>query len=180
MISAAPRKNANGEASIRPYLTGTSSATRFSPCSSRRAIGSGRSCAGAHAPWLDRGAPTRAAFPRATRSSSVSERPSGVLRRGCVGRAIFTASERNGVLRAWGARRWTGATHGDNVGPADEPSVSRDPRPRRHGRLRRARLLGRVEGDRTGLDRARPRLDRAGGAYRSLPRAPLSIASRAV
>ena len=71
MMSAAPRKNVNGEISIRPWRIGTSSGTRVASCSSSRAIGSGRSGDGVHRPWADRGASWRAAFPRATRSVSV-------------------------------------------------------------------------------------------------------------
>ena len=50
MISAAPRKNVNGDTSIRPYRIGTSSGTRVRACSSSSAIGSGRSGAGSHRP----------------------------------------------------------------------------------------------------------------------------------
>ena len=37
MTSAAPRKNANGDTSIRPYRIGTSSATRELACDSSKA-----------------------------------------------------------------------------------------------------------------------------------------------
>ena len=40
MINAAPRKNANGETSIRPYRIGTSSGTRETACSSSNPTGS--------------------------------------------------------------------------------------------------------------------------------------------
>ena len=50
MIAAAPRKNVNGDTSIRPYRIGTSSCTRVRACSSSSAIGSGRSGAGCHRP----------------------------------------------------------------------------------------------------------------------------------
>ena len=50
MISAAPRKNVNGETSIRPWRIGTSSGTRSTACDSSSSTGSGRPAAGAHAP----------------------------------------------------------------------------------------------------------------------------------
>ncbi len=68
MISAAPRKKANGETSMRPYRMGTSSGTLVAACSSRRSIGSGRPAAGRQFPWDERGACRRADLPRFTRS----------------------------------------------------------------------------------------------------------------
>ena len=71
MSSAAPRKKVNGEASMRPYRIGTSSGSRVAPCCSSRPTGSGRSAAGSNTRWLVRGAVTRAALPRARRSSTL-------------------------------------------------------------------------------------------------------------
>ena len=70
MIRAPPRKNENGEASIRPYRIGTSSGSRDTACSSSRPIGSRRS-GNSIAAWLERGTSALAAFPRADRSASV-------------------------------------------------------------------------------------------------------------
>ena len=48
MMMADPRRNAKGEAIMRPYRIGTSSGILFLACISRRSTGSGRSGAGAH------------------------------------------------------------------------------------------------------------------------------------
>src|SRR5262245_61253274 len=50
---------------------GTSSATLVRACSSRSAMGSGRSAGAVQAAWLSRGVLARAALPMATRSSTV-------------------------------------------------------------------------------------------------------------
>ena len=65
MMYAAPRKNANGECSIRPWRIGTNSASRLGICSSSRPIGSGRSSHGTQPAWLARGTSARACLPRA-------------------------------------------------------------------------------------------------------------------
>src|ERR1022692_895282 len=65
---------------------GTSSGTRLSACSSSSAIGSGRSGAGSHRPWLDLGACLRASRPLARRSSTV--------------RCCRLQDDANGALRA--------------------------------------------------------------------------------
>ena len=62
MISAAPRKNANGEPSIRPYRIGTSSGTRLCGLLLEQRDRIRPVAAGSHAPWLDLGACVRAAF----------------------------------------------------------------------------------------------------------------------
>jgi hypothetical protein len=103
----------NGDTSMRPWRTGTRSGMRVAACSSRSATGSGRSDAGDQRPWLDRGASVRACFPRAIRSSSVSERPRGPRpaavpggsflaampgdSRGAVGDVLRSTVDRSGV-----------------------------------------------------------------------------------
>ena len=67
-------------------------ATRLSACSSSNAIGSGRSAGRCHRPWVDLGVSLRAAFPRATRSSSVR---CARLHADANGRAIGPRSERS-------------------------------------------------------------------------------------
>src|SRR4051794_19486523 len=69
MMAAAPRKKANGDVSIRPYLTGTSSGTRDSAWPSSTATGSRRRAEGTQSAWLPRGTSLRAARPRAARSA---------------------------------------------------------------------------------------------------------------
>src|SRR5439155_2830039 len=66
-----PRKNVNGETSMRPYRIGTSSGTRVCACSSRSSTGSRRSRGGSHSPWVERDTSPRAVFPRAARSCGV-------------------------------------------------------------------------------------------------------------
>ena len=68
MISAAPRKNANRDASIRPYRTGTRSAIRESACDSSSATGSGRSCGATNSASADLGSTDRRPLPRSCRS----------------------------------------------------------------------------------------------------------------
>jgi hypothetical protein len=65
---------------MRPWRTGTKSATRVASCASSNATGSGRSGAGVHPVWPDGGTWERAAFPRALRSSTL----------GCLGIALMT------------------------------------------------------------------------------------------
>ncbi len=72
MIAAAPRKNANGEASIRPWRIGTSSGTRVASWASRMATGSERLAVGCHSAWREREMTARAARPAATRSAGVA------------------------------------------------------------------------------------------------------------
>ena len=60
MTAAAPRKKANGEASMRPWRMGTSSGTRVTACRSRMPTGS-RPGAGLHSAWPERGDSARAA-----------------------------------------------------------------------------------------------------------------------
>ena len=72
--SAAPRKNVNGDTSIRPCRTGTSSGTRDFSCSSSSPTGS-RDGSGANSACDSSGAAARASFPRATRSARLSCSP---------------------------------------------------------------------------------------------------------
>ena len=69
--SAAPRKNANGDTSIRPCRTGTNSGTRDRSCSSSNPTGS-RDPTGWNSACDSSGATARASFPRATRSPRLS------------------------------------------------------------------------------------------------------------
>ena len=65
MIAAAPRKKANGDATMRPWRIGTRAGVRVFACSRSSATGSARSGAGAHFACEERGATERAALPRA-------------------------------------------------------------------------------------------------------------------
>ena len=71
IINAAPRKNANGEVSIRPYRIGTNSGTRDRACDSRSSTGSGRAELSGNTASSAHGTLVRAAFPRAARSTGV-------------------------------------------------------------------------------------------------------------
>ena len=70
MIRAAPRKNANGDACMRPWRSGTSHGMRAAFWSTTSWTGSDRVVAGDQSPWADRGTAARAARPRSTRSST--------------------------------------------------------------------------------------------------------------
>jgi hypothetical protein len=58
-----PRRNANGEASMRRQGSGTRSASRSLPCSSGKATGSGRPAAGDHSACASRGTRFRSPLP---------------------------------------------------------------------------------------------------------------------
>jgi hypothetical protein len=79
ITAAAPRKNANGEASIRPLRIGTSSGTRVAACASRMATGSGRSAAGCQPACPERGHASRAARPAAARSAGLASGPPSIV-----------------------------------------------------------------------------------------------------
>jgi hypothetical protein len=72
MIAPFPRKKAKGDAAMRPYRIGRSSASRVFPCSCSTLTGSARPAGALHSPWDLRDAVSRAAFPRALRSSTVA------------------------------------------------------------------------------------------------------------
>src|SRR5579872_4687298 len=72
--SAAPRKKVNGDTSIRPCRTGTSSGTRLLACSSSRPTGS-RDASGVNSACDSSGATALASFPRAARSARLSCSP---------------------------------------------------------------------------------------------------------
>ncbi len=65
MIAAVPRRNAYGEAIIRPIRTGMSHASRSSCAAITWSTGSTRSSAGRHAPRDERGTVRRSARPSA-------------------------------------------------------------------------------------------------------------------
>ncbi len=66
---AAPRKKANGETAMRPYLMGSSSSTRPRFASSSISTGWGRSEGGCQSPCFERGSTARNDFPRTSRAS---------------------------------------------------------------------------------------------------------------
>src|SRR5215469_13788396 len=109
---------------MRPYRIGISCGTRVAACSSSRATGSGRSARGVHRPWADRGASTRAARPRATRSSAVR----------CARRHV---DANGGVLSPVVSARMSSAELGLTTMLTSGHAVSREgvPRPREPGRM---------------------------------------------
>src|SRR5208283_5506154 len=89
IASVAPRKYANGDTSIRPWRTGTSSGTRDSAWRTSSPIGS-LDAAGEKSPWDASGASSRAALPAATLCSRAGCAPrSGVLRSPVAGEEGF-------------------------------------------------------------------------------------------
>ena len=69
ITAAAPRRNVNGDSSMRPCRIGISSGTRVASCAVRTATGSGRSGAVGSSAWLSSGARVRAARPAAARAA---------------------------------------------------------------------------------------------------------------
>ncbi len=125
---AAPRKKANGDSSIRPYRTGTSSGTLDSACRSSNARGSGRFAGGSNTAWLSRGAAARAALPRVTRSAIVSRPRSGsssppATRAGAaLARGLVTTAPKPSATGSAGP--WPGPmTHGGAARALSEPGT---------------------------------------------------------
>ncbi len=79
---------------MRPYLTGTSSATRDPACRSSSSTGSARREVGAKTAWSSSGALSRARLPAATRAIHASDRTTVSLRRrpGSIGWTLVTRS----------------------------------------------------------------------------------------
>src|SRR5436190_2554547 len=118
MIAAAPRKHAKGDSTIRPWRIGSSSRIRLRPCSSRIAIGSGRSAGGVHPAWAERGHSERRALPARRRSSAVGARRKSVPATGpAYSRSAAIQLRRRAVERA---RRKLIATLAGGV-PGREP-----------------------------------------------------------
>ena len=80
MTAADPRRNANGEAIIRPNRIGTSSGIRPSLEASRVLMTSGRSWLGAQSAWLRLGAFARSPRPRSSESDGGAVRGEGLGR----------------------------------------------------------------------------------------------------
>ena len=81
MIAGAPRRKARGEASIRPWRTGTRSGRRDRASSARSATGSTPAGRGGSSACAERGTSARSARPQAARSSGVASGTPGSLPR---------------------------------------------------------------------------------------------------
>ena len=129
--SAAPRRNSNGPAAIRPYRIGTSDGMRPCACSSSRAMGSARSGAGRHAAKVEGGTRRRAAAPAAARSARDGGRRTAPVM--TSGRPTDPRRPERPRRRGRSTGRWT---------VARSSPLRPGPAARRRPRLRRATRTG--------------------------------------
>src|SRR3954447_4684525 len=125
---APPRKNVNGETSIRPYRSGTSDGSRVCACSSSSSTGSLRPTDGSNAACDERGTSVRSALPRAARSITVGcgtarTAPAGSwpLR---VGLCVAVPGSRCAVTASVGAELMASPSNGRASGPSAAGSLA--------------------------------------------------------
>ena len=104
MMAAPPRKNANGEAAMRPCRTGTSSAIRPSFNASITRTGSCRASAGGSSRWSRRRTWPRALRPASRRSPAVQESERRGTSIGTSGRDASSLENRSAARWPRGAR----------------------------------------------------------------------------